>query len=421
MLAFTYKAKTKDSRIKNGQLTADSRAEAKALLNKRGWIILSLRPLNKSKLFEGEAPIFGETVFKDAYGKVQISIGSEMPNAKDVIVLTKQLATMIGSGIPLIQAVNILQKQQKSRGLRRALIDIKETVENGATFSFALTKYPKIFDPLYVAMVEAGETSGSLDIILKKLVTYIEKAEKIKSQIKSALAYPVIVFFVAIAVVTGLLIFVVPVFAQQYADTNRQLPWLTQQVINISNAFIDNWLLLLLGLIAFLTSFSLWIGSSTGRKQFDRIILRVPIIGDVLRKIAVGRFCSTMASMLSSGVNLLQALSICAASSGNKTIELFVLNIRKELEKGQNFSTPLREGDLFPEMVVSMVSVGEATGALDDMLTKVSDFYEEEVDTAVKTMLSMIEPIMIIFIGGIVAFIVIAMYLPIFDLAGGIE
>lgn len=421
MPAFVYRAKGKDRKLRSGKVDAANKSEAKAFLRKRGLNIISISPQTTSNLLEGEVPILGEYLVKDQKGNYILILGKQDPNAKDIIIFTKQLATMVGSGVPLIQSLGILERQQSSRGFRKALVDIRETLENGATFSAALSKYPHIFDTLYISMVAAGEASGNLDIILKKLVVYIEKAEKIKSQVKSAMAYPIIVMVIALVVVSGLLYFVVPVFAKQYAETGRKLPDLTQAVIDVSDGFKNNFLVIAAGFASFIYAFRTWKNSKGGRVIFDKYILRAPIIGDVLKKIAVGRFCSTMASMLGSGVNLLQALSICAASAGNKVIELFVLNVKTGLEKGQNFSTPLSEGDLFPLMVISMVQVGEQTGSLDEMLTKVSELYEDEVDTAVKTMLSMIEPIMIVFIGGIVAFIVLAMYLPVFEMAGGID
>jgi type IV pilus assembly protein PilC len=420
MAVFSYSAKAKDNKIRTGKIDASNRSEAKAYLRKRGLKIISLTEDISSKLFEGEISVIGEFLIKDEKNNYQILIGSNPPKIKDVIIFTRQMATMIRSGIPLIQSMRILEKQQKSRGFRRALYDIRERVENGASFSSTLALYPHIFDTLYVAMVESGEISGNLDEIMTKLVIYIEKAEKIKSQVKSALAYPAIVVVVAIAVITCLLAFVVPVFAQQFAETGTKLPDLTQFVIDFSNYFLENWYIIFGCIGSAIYGFIVWKKTPNGRRVFDKYILRFPIIGDVLKKIAVGRFCSTMASMLSSGVNLLQALSICAASSGNKVIEDFILNVKFSLEKGENFSTPLSQGNLFPSMVISMVEVGESTGSLDAMLTKVSEFYEEEVDLAVKTMLSMIEPIMIVCIGGIVSFVVVAMYLPIFEVAGSI-
>lgn len=421
MANFSYRARSKDGTVRTGKVSAKNKYEAKAFLKKRGLRSLTVSAEHASTILEGETPIIGEWLVRDEKGKYVLVIGKQEPTTRDIIIFTKQLATMVGSGVPLIQSLGILQKQQGSRGFRRALIDIKTSVENGATFSSSLAAYPTIFDALYVAMVEAGEVSGNLDTILKKLVTYIEKAAKIKSQVKSAMAYPIVVVVIAIVVVSGLLIFVVPVFAKQFSDTGRTLPGLTQMVIDFSNFFLANWYFILGGFIGSIYGFNYWKKTVSGRQIFDKYILQAPIIGDVLKKIAVGRFCSTMSSMLGSGVNLLQALTICASSAGNKTIELFVLNVKSSLEKGLNFSTPLAEGDLFPVLVISMVEVGESTGSLDEMLTKVSELYEEEVDTAVKTMLSMIEPIMIVVIGGIVAFVVLAMYLPVFEMAGGIE
>ncbi|MBI2602065.1 MAG: type II secretion system F family protein [Deltaproteobacteria bacterium] len=391
------------------------------MLQKRGLRIVSLSQSGGQGSFEGQTRILGDFIYRDEKGSIQIRLGSQAPKTKHIIVFTKQLATMISSGVPLLQALGILAKQQESIAFRRTLAAVQTSIENGASMSASLAQHPHIFGALYVAMVAAGEASGNLDVILGKLVTYIEKAEKIKQQVKSAMAYPTIVVFVAFVVVAGLLVFVVPTFAQQYAESGRELPWVTQQVIDFSNAFVDNWYVIFGGLVAFIIAFRFWLKSERGRRIFDKYILDAPVIGSLLRKIAVGRFCSTMSSMLTSGVNLLEALNICAASSDNKTIENFVLSVRSALEKGKTFSEPLAEGHLFPEMVVSMVAVGETTGALDEMLGKVSDFYEEEVDLAVKTMLSMIEPIMIVLIGGIIAFIVIAMYLPIFEMAGGIS
>ncbi|NRA43453.1 MAG: type II secretion system F family protein [Oligoflexales bacterium] len=422
MPTFTYKAKDARGRMRTGTIEARSKGDAKAQISRRRLQVVSLRlKAGKADDSDGEeTPILGEIIFRDANGDIQIALGNQNPTTKELIVFTKQFSTMLNSGVPMIQALGILAKQQQSRVFRKALRKIQSIVENGSTLSDALSTFPQIFDSLYVAMVEAGEASGNLDTILIKLVTYIEKAAKIKGQVKSAMMYPVIVVVVAIGVITGLLAFVVPTFAQQYSDTGRQLPGLTQIVIDFSNNFIENWYIYFGSLFGGIILFNFWVKTDKGRKAFDAMILRAPGLGILLKKIAVGRFCSTMSSMLTSGVNLLEALTICASSAGNKTIEEFILGVRSGLEKGSSFSDSLSEGNLFPEMVISMVTVGESTGALDDMLTKVSEFYEEEVDLAVQTLLSMIEPIMIVFIGGLVGFIVIAMYLPVFEMAGGI-
>ena len=269
-------------------------------------------------------------------------------------------------------------------------------------------------------MVRAGEASGNLDAILQQLVSYIERAAKIVSQIKSAMTYPTLVVIVAIGVITALLAFVVPAMAANFEGSGNELPALTVTIMDLSDMVINNWMEIIGVAIFAFSCFVLWKKTEKGEKQFDHMVLKTPVIGSVLKKIVVGRFCNTMASMLNSGVNLLEALDICASSSGNKVVEDFVLSVRNNVEKGEKFSEPLRKGGLFPEMVVSMISVGEETGKLDEMLEKVSDFYEEEVDIAVAAMLSLIEPILIVGIGGVVAVILLAMYLPMFEMAGNV-
>jgi type IV pilus assembly protein PilC len=417
MAEFKYKAKDSRGKVKTGVISAASKKQAKDQLTR---MRLKSVVLTASKLDDVDEPkSFFEKIFvKDSKGRVQIQIGSGPKlTTKDLIVFTKQFATMINSGVALIQALHILGSQQRVPSFGKALRSISAAVENGAKLSDALEAYPKIFDTLYCALVRAGEASGNLDTILIKLTTYIEKAAKIKSQVKSAMMYPLIVVVVAGTVVAGLLIFVVPTFAKQYTDEGKPLPEITQVVVDASNFLVDSWYMILGAMIGASFLFRFWVRTEKGRAIFDQYILKAPGIGELLRKIAVGRFCSTMSTMLTSGVNILDALTICAASSGNKTIEKFVLNVRSKIEQGTKFSEPLAEGDLFPNMVVSMVAVGEQTGAMDEMLIKVSDFYEEEVDLAVETVLSMIEPIMIVTIGGIVGFIVIAMYMPVFDMA----
>lgn len=416
MAEFKYKAKDLKGKIRTGVVTANSKAQAKDQLSR-----MRLKPvlLKASKLDDvgGDTGILGKFIVKDSKGRTTIQLGEGAPSSKDLIIFTKQFATMINSGVPLIQSLGILGEQQRVPVFGRTLRNVSAAVENGSKLSDAMEAYPKLFDTLYIAMVRAGEASGNLDTILLKLVTYIEKSAKIKSQVKSAMMYPSIVFVVAGTVVSGLLIFVVPTFAKQYEDSGKELPGITQFVLDASNLLVSNWYLIFGGMIGAVFAFKYWVKTEKGREIFDAAILKAPGIGELLRKISVGRFCSTMATMLTSGVNILDALSICAASSGNKTIEKFVINVRSKIEQGSKISEPLAEGGLFPNMVVSMVAVGEQTGALDDMLLKVSDFYEEEVDMAVKTVLSMIEPIMIVVIGTIVGFIVIAMYMPVFDMA----
>jgi type IV pilus assembly protein PilC len=422
MAIFVYRAQLKNGTVREGKIKAKDRANVRANLLRMKMQPLSIKPFTaEDDVDMEETPIFGSWIYRDRNGNIQIRFMKQSPSSKEVAVFTKQMAVMMKSGVPMIQALGILARQQSNSVFQYALLKVQKIVENGAKLSEAYASFPDIFDSLYIALVAAGEVSGKLDTILLKLVSYIERSNKVKGQVKSAMIYPVMVVVVAIAVVISLLIFVVPTFAQQYTETGRTLPLLTQWVIAVSDGLVANWPKLAGGLL--LAGFALRrvLSLPRGRLWFDRWILWVPGVGLLLRKIAVGRFCSTMASMLTSGVNLLQALTICASSAGNLVIEQFVLGVRAGVEKGQKFSEPLSQGHIFPEMVISMVAVGETTGALDEMLEKVSDFYEEEVDLAVQAMLSMIEPIMIVSIGGIVAFILLAMYLPIFDMAGGVQ
>lgn len=416
MAEFKYKAKDGQGRVKTGIVKAASKAQAKSVLTR-----MRLRPIliTASKLDGPPEAKKPGLISRDEKGNITLNLGGDPnPTTKDLVIFTKQFATMINSGVPLIQSLGILAGQQRVKSFGRNLDKIRYAVENGATLSESLEAFPKLFDSLYIAMVRAGEVSGGLDTILLKLVTYIEKSAKIKSQVKAASFYPAIIVVVAAAVVSGLLIFVVPTFAAQFAGSGKELPGPTAFVMSMSQVLLEQWYFIIGGLAAFIFGFRAYIKTEPGRAWFDDILLKVPVFGQLFRKIAVGRFCSTMSTMLTSGVNLLEALTICAASAGNKTIEKFVLRVRASVEQGSKVSEPLAVGGIFPPMVVSMVAVGESTGAMDEMLNKVAEFYEDEVDLAVKTALSMIEPIMIVGIGSIVGFIVIAMYLPIFEMGG---
>lgn len=424
MAEFSYKIKNKDGSVSEGVMTGPSDSVVRGRLTRTGAKVVSISKKSASK--PGAAPSSSNgginlgpiKLMKDSKGQLQIIIGSGAPDTRDLVIFTKQFSTMLASGVPMIQSINVLGSQQKNMAFGEMLKKVQLDVENGKTLSEAMKSHKMAFDSLYVAMVRAGETSGSLDQIMMRLTTYIEKAAKIKSQVKSAMVYPAIVVVAAASVISALLAFVVPTFAKQFQDSGRELPALTQIVVNISEFFRDNALTVFgaIGLFIFLVN--VYRKTEMGSAQFDRVILYFPVIGDLIRKVAVGRFCSTLATMLKAGVNLLEALTICAASAGNKRIEEFILYVRSQIEQGVKFSQPLAKDGLFPAMVVSMVEVGEATGALDDMLLKVAEFYEEEVDIAVKTLLSMIEPILIVSIGSVVGFIVIAMYLPVFDMAG---
>lgn len=413
---YYYKAKDLRGRIRAGSMQGSSRSLVKTHLQRMRLkpIYIKAAALNDFSGFDDQDDGF---IYRDASGKLQFNLfGPKRATSRDLIVFTKQFGVMIKSGVPLVQALDVLAKQQRVRNFGKTLSRVRAAVENGATLSETLADFPKYFDRLYVAMVRAGEIGGNLDDILLELVTYIEKADKIKRQVKSAMMYPIFVMVVCVGVVTLLLTFVVPILAKQFQDSDRELPGLTQVVINISEFFRDRWYVLAGGALLLSVLFILWKNTPTGRKQFDKILLIIPGIGNLIQKVSVGRFCSTLASMLRGGVNLLEGLDICAGSSGNEIVKEFVHGVRVGVEQGMTLSEPLSEGNLFPPMVISMVAVGESTGALDEMLMKISEFYEDEVDLAVKTLISMVEPFLIVVVGGIVGFIVIAMYLPIFDL-----
>ncbi len=418
MPKYSYRAKVKNGQIKAGEVNASSKQNAKIILSNKGLRILTIHAMEAESGQSTARGFLGRMIFRDKQGNIQIRLGPQLPTTRELGLFTKQFSLMIENGIPMLQALQMLKDQQRKVDFRETIEKIINAIEQGSSLTDAIEPFPAMFDSLYVAMTRAGEASGRLDVILKQLVSYIEKAAKLKAQVKAAMAYPLIIVLVAIGVVTLLLVFVVPSFAKQFADSGQEIPGLTQIVIDMSNILVESWMEIIGGLIASFLGLRYYLNTENGKFVFDKAILKTPIIGEVMIKIAVGRFCSTMSTMLSSGVSILEALSICATSSGNKTVEKFVLNVREEISKGSTFAEPLSQGNFFPKMVVSMVAVGESTGTLDETLKKVTDIYEEEVDTAIAAMMSMIEPLMIVVIGGIVGFIVVAMYLPIFGMAG---
>lgn len=420
MAKFAYKARNMSGKVVSGEINAPDRSRAiNILASKR------MRPIRVVESKEQKADQFSRQglnrfIYKDQQGRIQIQLGDQTPKTKEIALFTKQFSLMIENGIPMLQTLQLLKDQQKNKSFAEIITAVSHSIEQGSTLSDALEQHPRIFDSLYVAMTRAGEASGKLDIILRQLVKYIEKAAKLKSQIKSALAYPSIILFVSVVVIVVLLVFVVPSFASQFQESGNDLPEVTQYVLDASSFIMAYWDVGLVGLIALSLGLKYWYSTPKGRSFFDSSLLKIPLLGEVVLKISIGRFCATMSTMLSSGVAILDALDICAASSGNKSIEDFVLQVKEEISKGQNFADPLHDSPLFPKMVSSMVSVGESTGTLDETLAKVTEIYEDEVDNAIAAMMSMIEPVMIIVIGSIVGFILIAMYLPIFDMANNV-
>jgi type IV pilus assembly protein PilC len=340
---------------------------------------------------------------------------------KQLVVFTRQFATMIDAGLPLVQCLDIIAGQMDHKMFRTILLDVKADVEGGSTFADALRKHPKAFDDLYVNLVQAGEVGGILDTILNRLAAYIEKNAKLKRQVKGAMVYPIAILIVAILVIIVMLWKVIPVFESMFKDFGgASLPAPTQVVIDISNWFVGNAFLIMAGLAGLVIGFITLLRSKQGRRVFDRLILQTPIFGPLLRKVAVARFTRTLGTMLSSGVPILDALEIVAKTAGNTTVASAIMYTREKISEGRNMAEPLLETKVFPTMVVQMISVGESTGAMDTMLNKIADFYDEEVEVAVAALTSLLEPFMMVFIGGLVGGIIIAMYLPIFEMAGAI-
>jgi type IV pilus assembly protein PilC len=340
---------------------------------------------------------------------------------KDIIVFARQFSTMIDAGLPIVQCLDILYSQQEKKSFRNMLKEIKESVESGSTLADSLKKYPRHFDDLFVNMIAAGEAGGILDTILKRLSGYMEKAAKLKGKVKGAMTYPIVTLIIAFLVLTVILVFVIPVFQQMFADFGKALPLPTQIVVNMSN-FVKSKILYILGfMVLFFIAFRRFYKTPKGRIVVDKLVLFLPVIGMLIRKVAVAKFTRTMGTMLSSGVAILDALDITAKTSGNKTIEMALYDVRSYIAEGQTMAEPLSESGVFPPMVCQMISVGESTGALDAMLSKIADFYDEEVDQAVENLTSLIEPFMLVFLGVTIGGLVISMYLPIFKLAGAIS
>jgi type IV pilus assembly protein PilC len=339
---------------------------------------------------------------------------------KDLVIFVRQFATMIDSGLPLVQCLDIQSKQASNPTFREQLTDIKGQVESGSTFADALKKYPTTFDTLFCNMIAAGEVGGILDTILNRLAAYLEKADRLKRQVKGAMMYPIIVVVVASIVVTVLLLKVVPTFEEMFSEFGSALPAPTQFVIDLSKWLQANFVFIIVG--GAVGSFALkrFYGTARGEVLLDGLMLKLPVFGVLLQRVAVARFCRTLGTMISSGVPILEALDICARTAGNKVIENAVNKVRDGISEGRTISEPLTEAKVFPEMVCQMISVGEATGALDVMLNKVADFYDEEVDQAVENMTSMMEPIIIVVLGVVIGGLVIAMYMPIFSMASAV-
>ncbi|BDG09045.1 type II secretion system F family protein [Anaeromyxobacter paludicola] len=340
---------------------------------------------------------------------------------KDILIFTRQFSVMIDAGLPLVQALDIIGTQADNPAFRKVLMEIKGRVEAGSTFADALAEHPKVFDELFVQLVRAGEIGGILDTILQRLGAYIEKNEKLKRRVKGAMVYPSVVLSVAVGVTVVLLAFVTPTFEKMFKDFGGTMPAPTQFMIDLSHGLRNNWYLFAGIPTAIWFAFKFWKRTEGGRKVWDAFVLKTPLFGPLVRKVAVARFTRTLGTMLSSGVPILDGLEIVAKSAGNRSIEAGIMYVRAKISEGKNIAGPLAETGVFPPMVVQMIGVGEATGAMDTMLNKIADFYDDEVDVAVGALTSAIEPVMMVFLGGMVGGFMVAMYLPIFSIAGNIK
>ncbi|MGB9734916.1 MAG: type II secretion system F family protein [bacterium] len=403
MAVFTWEGMKRTGEIVKGNIEAQNESAVVALLRQQ-----DIRPINiKEK--------------RAAFDLGKLNLFKEKVKGKDLAVFTRQFATMIDAGLPLVQCLEILGSQQQNKTFQKTIKDIKASIEGGSTFAAALKKHPDIFDALYTNLVAAGEVGGMLDTILARLATYIEKSEKLKGRVKGAMIYPIVVLSVAVGAVAVLLLFVIPVFAKMFADVGAALPAPTQFVLDLSN-FLKHYIIyMIIGIAAIYFAIRSYYKTANGKLVIDGLLLKLPVFGELIRKNAVARFTRTLSTMISSGVPVMEGLEIVARTSGNQIIENAIMKARESIAAGKTIAEPLAQTKVFPSMVVQMISVGEATGNMDAMLSKIADFYDEEVDAAVAAMTSLIEPLLIVFLGGVIGGLVVAMYLPIFKIASTIH
>jgi type IV pilus assembly protein PilC len=404
MPKFNWEARTKTGGTQKGVMEAGTVDIVEAQLKKYGFSNITIKGDSKGLGFK--LPKFGG--------------GGSKIETKDLVVFTRQFATMIDSGLPLVQCLDILSSQQENKTFKEILVKVKESVESGSTFADALSKHPKAFDQLFVNLVAAGEIGGILDTILSRLAAYIEKSMKLAKQIKGAMVYPITIMSIAVIVVGVIMIFVIPTFSKMFSDSGMQLPALTRFVINLSNFLIKYIVVIIAGIYAIMWGIKKYYSTPAGQKIMDRLALKAPIAGPLIRKVSVAKFTRTLGTMVSSGVPIMDGLEIVAKTAGNKVVEEAIFSVRQAISEGKTMAEPLAACGVFPPMVVQMISVGEATGAMDTMLNKIADFYDDEVDDAVSAMTAMMEPLLMVFLGVVVGGLVVAMYLPIFKMAGAV-
>ncbi len=401
MPSFVWKGKNRFGASQEGVLIADTRDAATAILRRQNVQLTSIKEKGRELRLLPKLPMG--------------------VNNKRVAIFTRQFSVMLDAGLPLVQCLEILGEQEENRTFREIIQQVRSDVESGSNLADAMRKHPKAFNNLYVSMIAAGEAGGILDVILQRLATYIEKVVRLNSQVRSALIYPVSIIVIAAGVVTIILWKVIPVFAQLFAGLGGELPFLTRVVVGASNFLGRFFPLIIIGIILIIMAVRRYHKTERGRRVIDGAMLKLPVIGMLVRKIAVARFCRTLATLTSSGVPILDGLEITAKTSGNAIVEDAIMAVRKSVEEGKTISGPLAETKVFPPMVVQMINVGEQTGALDQMLSKIADFYEEEVDTAVAGLMKLLEPLMIVVLGGIIGTIVTAMYMPMYAILQKIE
>ncbi|MHB8764907.1 MAG: type II secretion system F family protein [Deferrisomatales bacterium] len=401
MPVYKWEGRTRDGAVKQGTLEAPNEAVVTAQLRAQ-----RIMPTKVTK----------------SLGSMEIKIPGLRPSVKtkDLVVFTRQFATMIDAGLPLVQCLEILGSQQENPTFKEVILKVKEDVEAGNTFADALGKHPKVFDRLYVNLVNAGEVGGILDTILNRLAAYIEKAMNLKKKVKGAMVYPATVVAVAVLVVAVILIFVIPVFQSMFSGMGKALPGPTLFVIALSDFTKKYFLAVAIGFFLLSLGLKRVYRTDKGKLLFDRLFLRLPIFGGLIRKVAVAKFTRTLGTLVSSGVPILEGLDVVAKTAGNRVVELAILKTRESISEGRTIAEPLKETKVFPPMVVQMIAVGEATGALDQMLSKIADFYDTEVDEAVGALTAAIEPLLMVFLGGAIGGLVVAMYLPVFQLAGAV-
>ena len=399
MPIFIYKSRVR-GKIKSGEVEAEDERSAISKLKKKSIRVTTVKKKG------GRSALFGPKVHKIT--------------TRDVVIFTRQFSTMVDAGLPLVQCLDILGKQSDNPTFGETILKVKGNIEIGNNLSESMRKFPHIWDSLYCNLVEAGEIGGILDIIFRRLAEYIEKAESLKKKVKAAMVYPGAIITVAFVVVAFLMVFVIPAFAEMFSGGGQELPGPTQIVMDVSSFFQNQWWVMILGGGTFLFVFKKVYATERGNIEIDRIALKLPVFGMLIRKVSVAKFTRTLGTLISSGVPLIEGLDICARTSGNKIVEIAVFKTIEAIKEGETIAAPLSREDVFPPMVIQMIDVGEASGSLDKMLSKIADFYDEEVDAAVEGLTALLEPMLMVFLGCIVGFIVVAMYLPIFKMGDAV-